>query len=221
MKFYVSLLMTTSLLCCKAKKDEQKSTTEILQSKEVAAYREDTSHALQKSKVALPGVNFGISLKEYQSANKYMLQGFGSNTYFVKPFFDNESELFKIELSGLSRNASYSDTKLWEDHTNLVKFFEADNGAPKILAVAPKLTEIKPGEVKWTHSWSISSKRIKVGIAEGTTGETYEVKGWVYDKSMLDKKKAADSLMLHPEKKATRKLRNKLRHMKKQKNKGS
>ncbi|KAA0988834.1 hypothetical protein FXO21_00965 [Dyadobacter sp. UC 10] len=205
MKFIVPFLLSTALICCKAKRDENISATETLKSPPVAEHKSDSSEEVRKSKIALPGINFGISLKEYQAANKYILQGFGANTYFVKPLFNNQSQLFKIELAGISRNASYSDTKLWEDHKNLISFLEADNGTPKTLSSAPKLSEIKPGGIEWTHSWSNFSKRIKVGIAQGTTGETYEVIGWIYDQSMLKKKKLADSLMTHPQKKTVAK----------------
>ncbi|WP_439558307.1 hypothetical protein [Dyadobacter sp.] len=215
MKPYVFLLMIIGLLHCKAKNDEQTSATKILNNNSVVSNKQDSSQELKNSLTALPGVDFGISLKDYQATNKYMMQGLGSNTYFVKPFFNDESELFKIELSGISRNASYSDVKLWEDHTNLVKFFERDNGAPKILAANPRLKEFKSGEIKWTHSWSSYSKRIKVGIAEGAAGETYEVVGWIYDKAMLNKQVLADSLMLQPKKKSVYKPKKQLKRQKK------
>ena len=214
MKFIVPFLLSTALICCKSKKDENTSVTETLKTPRVAEHKSDSSEELRKSKTALPGINFGISLKEYQAANKYILQGFGANTYFVKPLFNSQSQLFKIELSGISHNASYSDTRLWDDQENLIKFLENDNGAPKVLIPTLKLEEIKKGETKWTHSWSNLSKRITVGIAQGTSGGAYEVVGWIYDKTMLNKKKLADSLMTYPEKKVAKKSKKPMKHSK-------
>ncbi|KQS30681.1 hypothetical protein [Dyadobacter sp. Leaf189] len=207
MKFHGFLVLTLVTVGCNSRSDEKLSTTETIKTPEVINSQPDSSKDLAKSRIALPGVNFGISLKEYQAANRYILQGFGTNTYFVKPLFNSQSELFKIELAGISRDASYSGIKLWDDHKNLIEFLETDNGSPKTLLASPKLTDFKKGEVKWTHSWSNFSKRIKVGIAQSTSGQTYEVVGWIYDRDMLEKKQRDDSLIIHPDKKLAQKIK--------------
>ncbi|MCF2487477.1 hypothetical protein [Dyadobacter sp. CY347] len=151
------------------------------------------SVAFKRAKVALPGVNFGISTDEYGNASSYILQGLGANTYFVKPLFNKNAQLYKIEISGLSQKAHNLDDKLADDHKNLVSFLESQNGRLIKIGSYPKERDLKPGEVKWTHSWASHSKQVKVGIAEESLGGTFEVVAWIFDQSMIEQEQLADS----------------------------
>lgn len=206
MKFiFATAFIALSFANCNS---ENKETAEDLAMKDSLLYStstvDTTDHQISQAdkdsiakqeKIAFGSLQFGMTKREADAIPKKERQTFqtiGTYEYMVNPSFDYNGKLYRIELQSLSHDASYLNTDVEGSHDNLVDIIKKKYGDGTYIQPFPSILNFESGYIKWTHSWQVGNKIIKVGAGEQQTSAEFYSICWIYDTNLYDAKQARD-----------------------------
>lgn len=164
-------------------------------SQDSAKLKNDTTY-LSTSKIVYGNAKFGIDEKEYNKVVKNYINKIGDYEYTFYPTFNDEGQLYLLDIKTASQTASYIDNKLEYQMINLFEVIKNKYQSPTIDYGEINFFSFKPGMIIYRYGWDIHSKRIRIGKGEDSyTGKYYTIMQ-IYDDNMMrevDKKIEAKS----------------------------
>ncbi len=143
------------------------------------------STILASQKIAYGNIQFGMKEKEFdklKSKDAKFSQIIGSEVFFFNYEFDNNSELYFLRITGLSKDANYIETEIKEQTETLIDVLTKKYGQPEYLGGFPSILSLRSGMINFMSSWEIGNKVIKVGVGEEQRTAEFYSSCWIYDK---------------------------------------
>jgi hypothetical protein len=142
------------------------------------------SAMLAQQDIAYGNIKFGTPKKDFEklkSPEARYSQTIGNSDYHFDYLFDQNKELYFLQIKSLPQDATYLDTDIKKATENLISVLEAKYGPGETLQSYPSILNLNSGYIKFMRIWEIGNKTIKVGVgAEQSSAEFYST-CWIYD----------------------------------------
>jgi len=149
---------------------------------------------LKQAKIAYGTLKFGMyenAVENYMKKNFRwgMYKELGDYEYTFFTFYNKSNRLYMLVIETKYETANFIDNKIKSKMDNLVRIVSSKYGVPNHTYSFPDIFDFKPGYIKWTNTWDIETKKIKIGLSENSEGSTYNVTCWIYDEPMREAEK--------------------------------
>ncbi len=134
-----------------------------------------------------------IMKKNFESGSSKTL---GAYTYSFVPQFNDEGQLYKLQLETASESSLQLESTVRAKVDNLKQIIGTKYGEPQKSYEYPDDFAFVETQVQWTNLWQFDTKTIKIGVAAETEGSRYKAICWIYDDPMRIKQISKGSELL-------------------------
>lgn len=142
-------------------------------------------YSLEDSETVYKNLKFGDSKEKYDKVIADYFQYISDSKFRFTPAFNDDNQLYSLDISGAYRSANYLDTEIKDEVYLLYNVIKEKYGEPYNKKEFPNIIDLNSGYVKWIFMWVMNDKLITIGVGKSNYQSTFYSNMHIWNKKML------------------------------------